>query len=143
MQIASLFLLGYGEALRAERGSRQGTTGLLSYLYHQYSELLFNRIFPFEANDGTWQRAKPLLMQTFAPYIQTAILIGRCPGKKGLRLLVHVPTQHNPRTKPPMLSTTETCHPSVMGNPEKDDQLEQWNRHIPQPQREPDKTQAS
>ena len=29
----------YGETLRAERGSRQGTTGLLSYLPHEYSQL--------------------------------------------------------------------------------------------------------
>ena len=48
-------------------------------------------------------------------------------------LLVHVPTKADAFPKPLVFSLTETCHPYIMGNPQKDDQLKQWNRHITPP----------
>jgi hypothetical protein len=133
VQISSFFLLGYGEALRADRGSRHGTNGLLSYLDHQHSKVLLDAVLPFKAEDGTGQYPNPFFMEPSAPHVQATIVIRRCPRQKRLGGLVHVPTRENALTKPCMLSTTKTFHPYIVGYPQVDDQLKEWDSHITPP----------
>ena len=109
------------------------TLGLLSYFSHQHSEVLLAAILPFEAEDGTRQYPKPLVMTLSASDVQATIIIRCCPRNKLLRLCIHVPSREDTCPKPCVFSLTETRHTSVVGNPEEDDQLKQWNRHIAPP----------
>jgi len=87
------------------------TVLLLPYPSHQHSEVLFDGVHPFKAENGTWQHAKPLFMEPSAPYVQATIVIRRCPCEKRLRLLVHVPTREDAFPKSCVFSLTKTCHP--------------------------------
>jgi hypothetical protein len=40
---------------------------LLPYLHHQHSEVLFDSVLPFKAEDGTRQCPEPLVMTLSAP----------------------------------------------------------------------------
>src|SRR5262249_48846887 len=46
---------------RFRRGGRSGTTLLVLYLHHEHSQLLLDTVLPLKAEDGTWQRAEPLV----------------------------------------------------------------------------------
>jgi hypothetical protein len=44
-------------------------------LRHQHGNLFCNRVLPFEADNGTRERAEPLFMQPCAPYVQSSRII--------------------------------------------------------------------
>ena len=99
--------------------------------------MLLNGVLAFEAEDGARQGIEPLVMTLLAPHVQAPLIIRRCPRQKRLGLLVHVPTREDASAKSCMLSTMETCHSYALGNRQKDDQLEQGNRHIAPPTERP------
>ena len=109
---------------------QQGTTPLSLYLHHEHSKVLLYGVLPFKANDGTWERSKPLVMELSAPYVQSSLLIRRCPRQKCLGLLVHVSTREDAFPKPCLFSTTQPCHTHIMGNRQQDDQFKAWDSYI-------------
>src|SRR5215510_7605065 len=96
--------------------TRQGTIRLSSYLYHQHSEVLLDGVLPFEAENGTRERSKPLIMEPSTPDVQPSFIIRCCPRQKRLGGLVHVPPRKDALPKSCMHSTTQTFHPYVLGN---------------------------
>jgi hypothetical protein len=119
--------------LPSSSSGKEGTAPLSLYLYHQHSKLFFDAVLPFEAEDGTGQCTEPLVMTLPAPHVQSSLIIRRCPRQKRLGGLVHVPAREDAFSKPCVFSLTETFHAYVVGNPEEDDQLKQWNSHITPP----------
>src|SRR5262249_15363347 len=115
------------------RRGRQGTAPLSLYLHHQHSEVLLNGVLPFKAENGTGQCTEPLIMPSSTPHVEASLIIRRCPRQKRLGYLVHVPTREDACSKSCEFSTMETCHAHIMGYPQKDDQLKQWNSHITPP----------
>ena len=47
---------------RFPRRGRQGIAPLSLYLHHQHSQLFLDGVLPFEAENGTRERPKPLFM---------------------------------------------------------------------------------
>src|SRR5215510_511036 len=110
-----------------------GTIPLSLYLHHQHSQLFLDGVLPFEAENGTRERPKPLFMYLSTLDVHTSLVIRCCPRQKRLRGLVHVSSREHAFPKPCMQSMTKTCHPSMRGNRQKDDQRKEGNCHISPP----------
>src|SRR5262245_42130570 len=120
-----------------EMSRQHGPTPLSSYLHHQHSQLFLDGVLSFKGEDGTGQHAKPLYMLPSTSPLFIAIIIRGCPRQKCLGYVVHITTREDAFPQSGMLSMMETCHTHLMGDPQKDDQLKQGNRHITPPTERP------
>ena len=65
--------------------------------------MLLDGVRPLKAEDGTRQRAEPLLMETSTPDVQASLIIRRCPRQKRLS---------------PTLTATSTFEPVTQDRPD-------------------------